>query len=213
MGLVDLLSWLSDVFSPSREEFDVGERERDLAARARSDSLAPEDLALPADRTSSPPVSYLEDDERPQYLFRGGRLLVADDEGSVSREYPTLELAVLVSDARLLFVLGGRLADDVFEVPLADVDSTYLDEEDAYRYLVVEATRDGDPMTFYADVTIEPAAREVDAGVEYVRARASGDGGDREPDTDGADDGSDTDAADEVTVETDDDRRTDARDA
>lgn len=167
MGVLDLVSTL--FARPESRDLEVTDRHRRLSDAARSDRLTPELLATRGDRTSEPLATYLEADEQPQYVFRGSRLVMADSEDTVTRNHPTRLLVVLVSDDRLLFVLGGRLADDLFEVPLADVVSIHVDEDGPQQYVVVEADRDGDRMTFYADVTLE-ARDEVADGVAYVRS-------------------------------------------
>lgn len=167
MGVLDLVTSL--FARPGSRDDEVTDRHRRLSDAARSARLTPELLATRGDRTSEPLTSYLEPDERPHYVFRGSRLVIADAEGNVTRNHPTRLLVVLVSDVRLLFVLGGRLADNLFEVPLADVVSIHVDEDRPQQYVVVEADRDGDRMTFYADVTIE-SRDEVTDGVAYVRS-------------------------------------------
>ena len=167
MGVFDLVSFL---FSRRRSgDGEVTDRHRRLSEAARSDRLTPELLATRGDRTSEPLATYVEADEQPHYVLRGSRLIIADQEGNVTRKHPTRLLAVLVTDERLLFVLGGRLADDIFEIPLADVVSIHRDDDHPQQYVIVEADREGDRMTFYADVTIE-SRREVSNAAEYVRS-------------------------------------------
>jgi hypothetical protein len=72
----------------------------------------------------------------------------------------------------VLFVVGKYRTDDCMEVPLEDVVRAYLDDEDLRRFLVVEADREGNAMTFFADVTLEENSEAVEESVDYVRAHA-----------------------------------------
>lgn len=168
MGTFDLLSWL--VGRGRSTDPEVTERHRRLTDRARSGRLTPERLALPGERTSEPLDAYLEDGEQPHFVLVGSRLLIVDAAGSSNRKHPTRLLVVLVTDDRLLFVVGGRLADDVFEVPLSDVTSISVDEDDPDRHVIVEADRDDEEMTFYAEVALADAS-DVEDAVGFVRSR------------------------------------------
>lgn len=168
MGVMDLVSWL---FGPSpADEVDITDRHRQLSEAARSDRITADLLARSGDRTRAPVVSYLEEGEQPHYILRGTRLLIVDEDDTQVRKHPTRLLVVMISDSRVLYVLGGRLADDIFEVPLTDVRSIYFDEDEPRCHVVVEADRDGDRMTFFADVSLA-AREEVVDSVEYARSR------------------------------------------
>lgn len=170
MGFVDLLSWLADRTVGSEPEAPpIDQGVIDMAADAAGQSVTPEVLVNHTERSYVALLEYLEDDERPEYVIRGGTVLIGDAEESLAREYPTRETQVVVSDRRLLVVLGRRITDDVWEVPLEDVVEMYVDDVEALnRYLVVEASRESTQMTFYVDVTIEPSTRDLRESVEYV---------------------------------------------
>lgn len=171
MGLGELASWLSRQLSGPAASHDVTDRHRELARSASSETVTPELLALPGDRTTQPVATYLEADERPEFLLHGSRLLISDADDELARKHPTLMLVVLVTDRRVVFVVGGRLADDCLEVPLSTVTDAYVDEADPQRHLVVSADREGEPMTFFADLTMEPQAEAVLEAAEFIGAR------------------------------------------
>jgi hypothetical protein len=171
MGLRDLLGRLATgVGADTGPEVDE-DRARRLAAAATDDSVTTDALLAVDDRTQYPLVAYVEDDEQPEFLFRGGVLMVSDGD-STAREAPTRELAVVVSDRRFLFVVGGHLSDSLFEVPFEDVAMAYVDDEDARRYLVVETDRE-DAVTFFADVTSDPRPDALRAAIEYAETAAN----------------------------------------
>jgi hypothetical protein len=171
MGFLDLLSWAFRSAAGEDDSLDVTDRHRRLSAAARSDRVTPELLTESGDRTSEPLDVYVEESEQPQYVLQGSELIVEDQEESLARNYPTRLLVVLVSDERFLFVVGGRLSDDLYEVPLADLQSAYVDEKETQRHVIVEANRDDDHMTFYADVSLTPVS-DVEGSLEYVRGRS-----------------------------------------
>jgi hypothetical protein len=173
VGLLDLLPGFgSHQATPERDEDEIAAEAERLADGAAGSGVTPSVLADDEERSALPLVEYLEDGEQPHHVFRGGELLITDEEGELSRKHPTKQTQVVVTDRRVLFVLGNHRQDEVMEVPLEDVVEAYVDDEDLRRFLVVEADRDGDGMTFFADVTL--AARETDLadGVEFVRQRA-----------------------------------------
>lgn len=171
MGLLDLIGFLGDWLTPAEENEEIGEEVVELAERARSDRVTAELLAT--DEETRYPLFVYVDDEQIQYVLRGGELVISDEDGSTAREHPTGEQRVLVSDRRILFVVGGRFGDQVREIPLEDLVEVYLDTDSVRRYLVVEADRDETAMTFFADVTLDPDADDVREAVEYARTAAA----------------------------------------
>jgi len=167
MGLLDLIDALAPGFgSGTGPEIDE-ERAARLADEAADPAVTAEVLTAAGERTQHPIVAYVEDDERVEYLFRGGTLVV-DDGDSTVRETPTSELAVVVTDSRFLFVVGGRLSDSLFEVPFEDVVMAYVDDEDERTYLVVDADREGDELTFFADLTMDHRPDALRSAVDRV---------------------------------------------
>lgn len=168
-SIFDLLSWFlpSDPSSTERIEPD-DERVVELATQAQGETVTPEILTNQTGRTERPVVEYLLEDEQPEYVFRGGELLLTDETDSLGRKYPSGETRVIVSDHRVLIVLGGRLSDDLWEIPLEDVIDVYVNSEGIKQYFVVEGHRDSNPMTFFADVSIESNTAELESGVEYI---------------------------------------------
>lgn len=169
MGLLDLIGRLGGFGGETGPDIDE-ERAAQLADRATDPEVTTETLTTSGDRTQYPLVAYIDEGEQPEYLFRGGALMV-DDGDSLAREAPTRELAVLVTDSRFLFVVGGRLSDSLFEVPFADAVMAYIDDEDNRTYLVVEADRDDDELTFFADVTMDPRPDVLRSAVEHAGNR------------------------------------------
>lgn len=168
MGLRDLIDRLAAGLATDTGPDVDEERAARLADAAAGPAVTAAALSDTGDRTQYPLIAYVDEGEQPEYLFRGGTLLV-DDGDSLARETPTRELAVVVTDSRFLFVVGGRLSDSLFEVPFEDVVTAYVDDEDDRTYLVVEGDRDGDELTFFADVTMDPR-------VDALRAAAEGAG-------------------------------------
>lgn len=162
-----LISLLRQAIPTAEREPELDTDEiHELAQAAPGDTVTSDVLANRDHRTATPLVEYIAADEQPEYVFRGSRLLIGDPDGTTTRNHPSRELLVVFSDQRLLFIVGGRLTDDLLELPLADVVETYLDEAGVHRYLVVEADREDDPMTFFADVTIEPNVEELRSVVD-----------------------------------------------
>lgn len=173
MAFLDLVSWVSGAILPGEtNDYEITDRARDLADRAEGEYITPELLAKPDGRTSEPLVAYLEEDEHPQYVFLGGELMISDSDSSVVRKHPAQQLVISISDERVLYVVGGRFSDELFEVPLTNITMAYLDEDGLSRYLIVEADRDGDVMTFFADVTSESNDDALGASLEYARLQS-----------------------------------------
>lgn len=141
-----------------------------LAERARGEGVTPAVLRNDHDRSARPLVVYLEDGEQPEYVLRGGELLIGDAKGALAREHPTRELQVVISDRRLLFVLGMYGSDELWEVPFADVEDVYLDADSTRQHVVVDADREGAAMTFFADVTLDGGPAEPREAVSFVEA-------------------------------------------
>lgn len=174
MGFLDLLGWLVGHATPTEtDEVTVDDRVIEMAEQAPGDGVTPEVLANRFDRADRALVEYVEEDERPAFVFRGSTLLISDEDDSLARKYPTRETQILITDDRILVVLGGRLNDDIWGIPFDDVVEAYVDDEGRRRYLVVESDREENPMTFFADVTLETNWEDLHAGVEYVRDRAA----------------------------------------
>lgn len=171
MGSLNLIRLLGDWLTASTESEGVGKEIVKLAERSRSDRVTPELLAND-EVTRHPLYTYIKD-EQPEYVLRAGELVISDADGTTAREYPTGEQRVLVSDRRFLFVVGGRVGDEIREVPLQDVAEVYLDADSARHYLVVEADREEVAMTFFADVTLDSDTDDVREAVEYAQTAAA----------------------------------------
>lgn len=173
--ILGLVSWL---FGRSEPPGRVGEASDagadvdvdELAARARSDRLTPGVLSNEHDRSAYPLTAYLEDEERPEYVFRGGDLMISDEAETLAREHPSRELQVVISTRRVLFVMGGRRSDELWEIPFEDVEEIYLDDETSKQYIIVESERDDAAMTFFADVTLNMNPEHVREALAFVEA-------------------------------------------
>ncbi|MCU4974062.1 hypothetical protein OB955_15135 [Halobacteria archaeon AArc-m2/3/4] len=170
----NLLTWMLGtpaVEEPRVRSLDDEAVER-LATQARGETVTVDVLTNEFERSKQPIVSYLDDDERPQYVVRGSSLLITNED-EVDRNYPTRELQVVISDERILFVLGGRKRDEVLTIPHEDLVDVYLDTvNEPRRFLVVDADHNDDEMTFFAKVTLEPAVDELRTAIEYTRRTA-----------------------------------------
>ncbi|SNZ17068.1 hypothetical protein SAMN06269185_2876 [Natronoarchaeum philippinense] len=171
MGAFELLSRLVRRPLDRSESASIPEATVRTAERARGETVTPAVLANATGRSDRAITEYLADDEQPEYVFQGNRLLISDGEDTETK-YPTRDTQVVVTDRRVLIVFGGQLSDELWETPLEDVQYAYLDDESWKRHLIVEANRDDSPMTFYVDVTLESNVDEVRAGAEYVRERS-----------------------------------------
>lgn len=170
MKFLDIVSWLANSVIPSKTDRQIEVRAAELAADAPNDAVTAERLAGKEEQTHHPLVEYLEANERPQHILQGSELLISNEDDSLARKHPSHGMYLLVSDQRILFVLGGRITDNVWEVPLNDVAATYVDGESMRQYLVVEANRDGVEMTFFADVTLETNQNAIDGCVGYIES-------------------------------------------
>ncbi|WP_276256677.1 hypothetical protein [Halomontanus rarus] len=176
MGWLELLFGVgrgADLLDRSQTEIDH-EAAR-LARNARDETVSTAALANHHDRSRMPLVVYLDEDERPQFVFRGSVLLVSDADDELARNYPTREIQVVITDRRIIFVIGNKRSDDVLEVAFENVHDVYLDEESWRRYLVVDAKNDGDPMTFFADLTLESRFENLKRAVEYLATQPDDD--------------------------------------
>lgn len=142
----------------------------ELAAGAASDRVSPDVIAEPG-RSKESLVTYLAEGEQPEHVVFGNEVIV-DNGDSHSRKYPTRETQVLVTDRRVVVVLGGQFSDDLWEMAHDDIETVYVDEEGLKDYLILDATRDDDPMTFFVDVSVEDADSAVRSAVEYLRERS-----------------------------------------
>ncbi|MCU4742429.1 hypothetical protein [Natronoglomus mannanivorans] len=187
--ILGLVSWLFGRSEPagrvgkaSGEDADADVDVDELAAQARSDQLTPAVLSNDHDRSAYPLTAYLEADEQPAYVFRGGDLLISDAEGSLARKHPSRELQVVISDQRLLFVMGGRRSDELWEIPHEDVEEIYLDDESTKQYIIAESERDDALMTFFADVTLNMNPEHVREALAFVEASSESESADRRAD-------------------------------
>lgn len=168
-GVLDLLSWFLPDDPSSANELDPDDKQVvELVDHARGETVTPESLTNQHDRTNRPLFEYLREDEQPEYVFRGGEILLEDETETLGRKHPTGETKLIISDRRFLIVVGGRLSDDVWEVPLEDVVDVYVNSSGIRRHLVLEGNTDANPMTFFVDVSIESNTAELKASVEYV---------------------------------------------
>lgn len=171
MRFLDFLSWAFGAVVPGDStDYQVTDRARALADQAESASLTPELLAKPGSRAAEPLLTYLDESEHPQYVFPGSELVIGDESESTIRKHPARQLVVAITDERIVFVVGGRFSDELFEVPLSSVTMAYIDDDRPRRHLVIEADQDGVPMTFFADVTLAPSRDILAQGVQYVRS-------------------------------------------
>lgn len=169
MGVLDLLSWIGERFDGGRDEGPDPADLEPMAEGASGESVRAEILAGSGEQTKLPITEYLEDGEQPHHMIRAGEVVAVDETDSVARKYPGLETVVVATDRRLLIVIGGHVADDVMVVPAADVVSVDVEPERYRRYLVVEANREGEPMTFFVDATLEGDEEAVWKLSEFLR--------------------------------------------
>lgn len=169
MGVFDALSRL--LGGRSSEDSVARSACRDLASRARGETVTADVLANRSDRSNDPLIEYIGDDELPHHVFLGNEVVV-DNDDSYTTEYPARHTQFVITDRRLLVLLGNRITDTVWEVPLEDVLDVYVDDESWKQYLIVEADRNDQRMTFFVDVTMESETDELRSGVEFVRERA-----------------------------------------
>lgn len=120
------------------------------------------ELAAESYLADRPPVSYLRDGERPQYLLPGesltvrrhdGAVAIPDDRAGVYTTEGGYRAAVLVTDERIVFLVGQSTGDDVVVLPFwrvaaADGESRQTNErltitDDRYDYVFTAATDTG----------------------------------------------------------------------
>lgn len=142
----------------------------ELAKEARGSSVTPAVLANQNGRSKRALVEYLANGERPEYVLMGN-LIIIDNGDSYNTKYPTRDTQVLVSDQRVVIVLGGYLSDDLWEMSFEDIQEVYVDDEGIKDYLVVDAIRDGNPMTFFVDITVGNGKSDRRPGVKFLRER------------------------------------------
>lgn len=169
----NIVSWLANIAIPPETDRQIEVRAAELATAAPNDSVTTKRLAGKEAQTHHPLVEYLEADERPQYILSGSELLISNEDDSLARKHPSRGMYLLASDQRILFVLGGRITDNVWEVPLNHIVATYVDGESMRQHLVVDADRDGVEMTFFADITLETNQNAIDGCVGYIENDSS----------------------------------------
>ena len=175
MGFLDLLSWIregfatgQDVDEPDPEAFDS------IVDAAEGESVRAELLAGAGEHTKVPLAEHLDEGEQPHHMLRAGEVVAVDESDSIARKYPGLETVIVATDQRLLIVLGGHVGDDVMAVPLEDVSEADVESDRYRRYLVVDADRDDEPMTFFVDATLEGDEDRIWDVVSYLEAEGSG---------------------------------------
>lgn len=156
---------------------DVGRRARDLAAAAVHDSVTVTGLlSTVADGGhlhDAPPLAHLEPGERPEFLFRNGVKGVGTGwrVGS-TRPDPDAGTVVLVTDRRVVGVVGRERGDVVFAVPHADATAATSRTQLLKARLTVETA--DERYHFWVDRRVSRDA--LDAAAEYVErgGRAGG---------------------------------------
>jgi hypothetical protein len=153
---------------------DVEEIDRERVARlARNsrDSRVTESLLAGDDGyTRAPPVSYL-DDEFPQYALLGGRLWFGEEITARADEVPSRRTVVLITDERILLLVGKRTADTAFGVPFEGVDLVNVKYGEHESYLVVEADYKDTPQTFFLELHDPVDPERFDEITNYCNAR------------------------------------------
>lgn len=142
----------------------------EMASDAMGEGVTASRLANEAGVTNRPILEYLEDGEVPEYVLSGTKLIISGEE-DYTTEYPTRETQVVVTDRRVLIILGGHLSDNSWEVPFTAVLDIYLDDVGWHEYVIVDAEREGEAMTFFVDCAVDDIGDMADT-VTYVREQA-----------------------------------------
>jgi hypothetical protein len=157
-------SWFS-----GDDESEPPARVVEMTDNARGETVTAARLSGQNDRSARPLYEYLDDSEQPEFVLSGMQVIF-DDGDDYETKYPTRETQVLVTDRRILVVLGGQFGDDSWQVGFDDVLDVYVDDESVKTYFVLDAVREDEPMTFFVDVTAnDHGVREA---VSYVREQA-----------------------------------------
>jgi predicted flap endonuclease-1-like 5' DNA nuclease len=123
-----------------------------------------------------PPAAYLDDDEQPHYLLAGGEGVTVrrragveatdDDHAGVYTAGGGHRAAALVTDARVVFLVGRESGNEVVELPVWRVEATSSDSGLMHGKLTVS-----DDRYEYVFKTERKAA--VEEAADYIRDRAA----------------------------------------
>jgi hypothetical protein len=145
-----------------------GDLDDDLFTETGSGSLTSEGYLA-----DCAPVTYLADDEQPHYLLAGSEGLTvrvrSGVEATDEREgvYTTTDghrAAVLVTDTRIVFLIGRGGGNEVIDIPVQRIEAIQTDVGLMHQKLTVE-----DDSYEYVFNTERPA--NVDEAVAYIRER------------------------------------------
>jgi hypothetical protein len=122
-----------------------------------------------------PLAAHLDDDERPRYVLRNKKAGVVVEGGAgedVHEPVGRYSGLALVTDARVLFAVGGRDGDRTLSVSLADVVDVRVDDAGRADALVLETVDDTD-YRFPCTGELAPVQEYLDAAVGvWTRAQS-----------------------------------------
>ena len=184
MNLLDILRWLRDEFGTDRtdaagdDDADVPavdpERAADLATSATGDGVS-KSLLLDPDRrfTRNPPVTYLEAGEQPEYALTGGRVWFGEEPSMQGDEVPTRRTLILVTDDRILILVGGRIKDTAWGVPHGDIEHTTIRYADREAYFFLDIADEENAESTLVELLVDSDPAYFSEVVEYCNERGT----------------------------------------
>jgi hypothetical protein len=137
---------------PERPDEVDRDRVRQLVQHAVDDRVTASLLAGSEGYTEAPPAAYLDADETVAYALIAGRLWFGENITVRADDVPIKRTIVLVTDQRILLVVGKRRTDNVWGIPMESIDLVNVKYGDREAYLVVEAEHEGSAKTFFLEL-------------------------------------------------------------
>lgn len=147
------------------------ERVRRLVREATDDRVTEPILAGETDHTNAPPAAYLESDETVEYLLPAGRVWFGDDITLKADEVPSKETVVLVTDRRVLIIVGKRFSDSVWAVPFEGLDLANVKHGTREAYLVLDAEYQDSPQVFFVELQLPVEVERYQEITKYCNDR------------------------------------------
>lgn len=178
MNVRDILKWvLGRDGTPNNPEIEVDrDRVRRLAADATDEHVTESLLANDDDFTHHPPITYLDEDEQPEYALLGGRVWIGEDLTYRADEVPSKRTVVLVTDKRILLIVGKRLKDSLWQIPFEGLTFANIKYDESEAYLDVDADYEDAPQSFFVELLPGDDGDRYAEIVNYCNERAGGEG-------------------------------------
>lgn len=146
----------SSLDPPAQEPADAVDVDRSevakLANAAAGQKVTPELLANDDDYVYRPPITYLEEGEKPEFALMGVQLWIGDANLTKPDEIPFTRIIVLITDERIVLIVGKNVCDTVWQIPFESVKYVTIKYSEAESYFVVDAVHEGVEQSFLVEL-------------------------------------------------------------